>query len=271
MKMIAPNTPTDINLRLLVFGESGVGKTSFAGTFPSPLLIHCTTEGGWKTFATRNGSLFQVAEVGDTHSAWVNGIPGGVRISEDVSTLSRRIQQEAFAGTFPFKTVVVGGFSVIQRLVFAEAEKVYGDRDRYKLLGYVLNWVLRVIQDFFNIPCHVIIEANLKQVYSNDVLTGVTPDITGAGGRHIINSCDFGIFMEQNTGVVTGQLHPTNVTKTKKRFAPLLAKHTGPVRDISYDFFSEELGPNLIPDIRDADPNHPRCRGVWPYAAHIPR
>jgi hypothetical protein len=269
MKIIPPGQPTDTYLRILVFGDYNSGKTSFAATFPAPLLIHCVTEGGYKTFETGQGNLFPVAPVGETHSAWVAGLQGAVRVSEDVSTNSQNIQRMAFNGTLPYQTIVIGGFSIIHGLVVSEAEKIHsGERNNFAKWGYLLNWITRIIQDFFNHPCNGIIEANLKEKRGdNGRVLGLMPDIDGKGCGRLLNAVDFGVYMQQiNPGQFTGQIHQTGDVKTKKRFALALADHCSQVQNMSYDFFVEWLG---LPNVMEADPNHPRCQpGVWPYKGH---
>lgn len=266
MAFIQAGQPLDVYLRILLFGKAGSGKTGIAGTFPAPLMIHASSEGGYKTFQQNNGTnLFPVELIGDRHQAWIQGANGGQKISDELSGVAQRLNTALSVPPEyrPFKTVVVGGLSVIQRMFISEAMKRYpSEKHTQKMWGYVQNVMLKLTQEFFALPCHVILEANSKDIVDDGRIRGYEPDLQGQGKNHVLNSVDLSMLVRQDmAGQVTGQIARSGETEIKKRFAAALGQHTLPIPQPSYDFFAEKLG---LPAFPGVDPNHPRCRGLWP-------
>jgi hypothetical protein len=82
--------------RFFFYGDSGVGKTRLAGTFPKPIFLNCDTEGGILSLRDMNV---------DYHS---------VQDPEDVMNALEDLATDSDKGKLKYKTVVIDSLTVIQ-------------------------------------------------------------------------------------------------------------------------------------------------------------
>lgn len=101
----APIQNLPVPLRVAVYGEGGVGKTTFALSFPKPLVID--TDGGLEGDA--------VADLHDLAEAWTPGNWG------DLTALSFWLDKEI--ATKGYQTIVVDSIDTLARQVLMEASR----------------------------------------------------------------------------------------------------------------------------------------------------
>jgi hypothetical protein len=258
--------PRHIQLRIVLWGLWKTGKTRLALTFPAPLLIHPVVESGYDTALFQGRYLAQPVILGETHAAALRGQPG-TSIKAELDQWLTSLHAAARRGDLPYKTIILGGFSDLLRMVQSEAEKhAEGSNNKYESWQEILSWTLRTTQLLFALPCHVIIEVGAKELHEDKRdsgrVTGYTIDLQGQTRS---------VLLRQATVIAWQERTPAGAFRTHFRqsaraFAETRVhelKTTEAVDNCGYDYFSRILG---LPPIWEADPKHPRCQpGCWPW------
>lgn len=269
-------------LRIMLWGSWKSGKTVFASTFPAPYFLHPASESGYDTFKDpRTGqSLFPYYQLGLTHQEFIAGM-GGRSISEELNSQVAEIYARVKAGTCPYQTVVLGGFSVTCNNVWLEGVKRFpGERNTMKQWGYLSDWSKVFSEVLCSLPLHVIVEVNARTVKKS--MTGwvekVTPSLSGQTGEIYLNKSNVICFQEAREGLYQTHFSPVQRRDPNDRKSEVqeyafatsrlaaLKCYTSPVVNCSYDHLAGPLG---LPPLTAVDPYHPRCQPgvwIWPHA-----
>jgi hypothetical protein len=158
-------TKVEKKLKVLVYGESGSGKTWFALTFPGKVAV-IDTEGGTELYGGRQD--VQGFDVIRTKSF------------ADVEQAVSFIEQDAGK---TYQTLVVDPITVIWQVLQDAAMKKYGTQAgtlSFQGWGVIKREYNRLFTRLANLPIHVVVTARLKEDYvksGNDLtLAGVKPD-----------------------------------------------------------------------------------------------
>lgn len=266
---VSANTRNAFYFRGFIYGEPKSGKTVFCGSWPAPLLIHPYSEGGYDTFLLPDGTnLFPHVQLGMEHHLWLQnykGVKGKTYrcASDELRAWIRVLSSQLDSGKCPYKTIVIGGFNVIQDMVYSEGE-MYNPTDGQKTWGYVARWATDLLQSLCNFPAHVIIECGAS-VIDKDRKTGQAakwaPSVSGKAYNSLLAAMNAIMFQQKETGpTFTTSVAPNSRYVSGTRLAAIA--YPQPIQNACYDTFAQPLG---LPPIHVVDPSHPRVRGMWPW------
>lgn len=188
--------------RWFFHGDSGVGKTRLAATWPKPLFLTCDTEGG--ILAVRDKAV-------DYHT---------VTDPETVMEALEELAVDADRGKCPYETVIIDSLTILQdnqldilndrrRDAVASKRKEKGKKDyavdfyeNVNLTEAEWNLIVTSLRSMFilahSLPCHIIWIALSAREYSRvnrgeePQLMSVTPMIyTRKAARKMPGVCDF--------------------------------------------------------------------------------
>lgn len=172
---IAPVTLGDAGLKMNVYGRSGTGKTTFACTFPKPLLIIGAEDGTRSVHNVKGVRFVQV------------------RSSAEVVTLVGHLREHAAE----WKTVVLDSASSLQDLILKEllgldqlpTQKSWGlaTRDQWGQCSIQTKELLRELLDLSGVGVHVVVTAQEREFNTENesellmpfVGSAMTPSTTG--------------------------------------------------------------------------------------------
>jgi hypothetical protein len=177
----SPN-PYFNQLRMLVAGQSGAGKTRFAATFPNPIWADC------------RGGLMSVADKG-VKSVKITCEADLLELRLTLDALSKE-REERFG--FPVDTLVLDTVDEFQRTLLAErlihekrAETTASD---YGWLGQRLHTIFESLMD---LPVHVVVLSHLKDVTDGDGgQLFVKPGLAGAFADQIHQYVDYSLLIQ---------------------------------------------------------------------------
>jgi len=221
-------------------------------------------ESGYDTFVTPSGALFDFAQLGSSMPLWLAD-KGGTRFSVELDEWIQTLAVQLSKGQCPYQTVVLGGFSMMQQLIIAEAFRMNpGLKGQQRAWGDVSQWMRKVLQTLCTLPVHVLFEVSAKDS-DKDQYTGAVkkyePMLSGQGGKNLEYSASAIMWMEPSPYGVAGYLYDLPHARTKVRLMSLWTNE--PIINPCYDWFAARMG---LPSIPDCDPKHPRCNpGVWPW------
>lgn len=203
--------PTDSpNLKVLIYGYPGVGKTILAASAPRPIIIdveHGTT------------SLLQFPEYMNT----------AILKYQSTKTIDTILAATRNGELTDFDTLVIDSFSELQKLVLDEQISTNSGKDKYipDLQAYSLNTnMLRaVVARLRGIPKHVIITAHVKEEQDAIGRTTLRPDLTPKLANSLIGLMDVVMYMDiqivktdgQEKTIRRGTLTPTKSFVAKSR------------------------------------------------------
>jgi hypothetical protein len=155
--MFQPATQVQKKLKVLVYGESGTGKTTLALTFPRPAVID--TEGGTELYGGR--SDFHVFRT---------------KSYKDILSALAYIEQD---GGQNFDTLVLDPITVIYQVLQEAAAKQNGMID-IQGWGKIRGFMNRLYTRLANLPVHVVVVArqkdNIKRQGDKLIQAGVRAD-----------------------------------------------------------------------------------------------
>jgi phage nucleotide-binding protein len=128
------------HMKVLVYGRSGTGKTTFASTFPGPILFLDIKENGTES---------------------VSDVEGAERLDiESVSDMNE-IFDALLADPKLYKTVIIDSVTMLEKIVVAEV-KAKTKKMTFKEWGEVSATLNEIIISFRDLPCHVVFLAQDK-------------------------------------------------------------------------------------------------------------
>jgi len=180
------NTVQDKGWKILVYGDSGSGKTYFAGTFPDPLFLDL--EDGMRSLlplkrnikrypANPNKQITELSEVKEFYQ------------------LLKRYKPE----TAPFKTVVIDSLNELQILVLensiktTSAQRIYDDQPTQGDYGKLARDMQTMVRLFIKLPFNIVFLAGAKErEYAEDkILPLFLGKKTGPDVRRIIEQVGY--------------------------------------------------------------------------------
>lgn len=166
------------NLKLLVYGESGAGKTVFATSFPGPILVHdfdgkvASAAGYWGKYNPE-----QVSQID-----YISYAEGNTQERYERFRLWFNDHQKlAKDGKFPYKTIVLDSLTTWSELLMKEILRqtvnkikgpIAGRDDIPGMQHYGLNSVFfkEQLGNFLKFPCNVVVTAHID--ITKDETTG---------------------------------------------------------------------------------------------------
>jgi hypothetical protein len=152
--------------KIMIYGESGTGKTRFASTFPAPI------------FADIDLGMSSVTEVVDRM---------------EITDFKQLISMYEFlkAGDHTYQTVVIDTLNEMQRLAmhatitdFATIRRSYGDLPSMSDYGKMLHDFEELVRDFILLPMRVVLLAQVNsRQFDTDVLM---PQLVGKNSARIV-------------------------------------------------------------------------------------
>lgn len=208
----------DSYLKILVYGPPGVGKTVFAATSPSPLIV----------------DIEKGAHSINNHP----DIRGAAKVLPFKSIKQLEILIEAFKDDAPqlaeFKTIVIDSFSELQKRdldeVVTEQARIDPSRNKYLPTGpdYNMNTehMRQIASNLRDLDRHIIVTCAVKE--EKDEGTGrllVRPNLTPKLSGTLAGIFDVVAYMSvRNEGDITVrtlQVHPSNTVTAKTRLGGL--------------------------------------------------
>jgi phage nucleotide-binding protein len=197
------------NVKALLYGPNGTGKTTCAGTFPGPVLVLDVNERGTRPLASSDGS----------------------RKKRSVDTFEMFVQAYWYlkAGKHPFKTVVVDNITTLQEVAMKYIMKKEADFDLSKDMDMPtrrdwggLSQILKTwLINFRNLKMNVVFIAQEKRDKDEDLESdesSVYPQVTPSVKAILCAAVDVigRTYVSEATNSQTGK----TVTKFCLRLAP---------------------------------------------------
>lgn len=174
MARVAPPNITNKFLRMLVYGDPGVRKTSFCATAPTP-LIYETDTGGSESLLNRPETS-QTLVLPFKSTAQLNGANGQPGLLDSILNNDPRLAH--------IETLVIDTYTMYQAKDLAEIPRTGDGKPNY----LVNTENLKLLTDKLrNIPMHLILTAHVKE--EKDQTTGVIlrrPDLTPKVSQAVI-------------------------------------------------------------------------------------
>ncbi len=153
------------HVNCMVYGESGIGKTTLLATAPSPLII--SIEGGLLTLADKD---IPVAEV---HS---------FKEIDDIHTWLQKSKEAA-----KYKTICTDSMSEEAELILAEEmQKTKDGRQAYGAMADLMAYSIRGFRD---LPKHTVFTAKVRKIV--DDTTGVIRYFPSVPGQQLLNNLPY--------------------------------------------------------------------------------
>lgn len=153
-------------IKTIVFGKSGIGKTTLLGTAPRPIILSC--ESGLLSLKGQDIPYIEINTVHDIYEAYeylVNGEGGEM-----------------------YDTICLDSISEIAEVMLAELKKISKDpRQAYGTLADEMGELIRNFRDIKG--KNVVFSA--KQVRRTDDNTGITSYVASMPGQNLINAMPF--------------------------------------------------------------------------------
>ncbi len=139
-------------LNILIYGNPGVGKTTFASTAPRPLFIDC--EGGLLSIAEKEVDFVRITAEGEVYQTLY-----------DIFTYLKDEKHK-------YETVVLDHLTELQKLIMDEQlrEAVNDNPNREADVAYMQDWNIntqrmrKIIRAFRDLPIHTIFIAQLGEL-----------------------------------------------------------------------------------------------------------
>jgi len=171
--------PEDIRLRVLIYGESGTGKTRSAGTFPNPYF-----------FDFDNGMLSLRKEIleGKVHgkSYTMDGRQSSsnnpwANFYRDWTAL-RKLKKEELQ----YQTYVFDSLTTINKMVLHHFQVVKGNLDKppdQSQYGLAIDRCQKLLNQMLTFPANVVWTAHIREIKDED--TGRIKELPLVGGKYM--------------------------------------------------------------------------------------
>lgn len=190
-------------LRVGIYGDSGVGKTTFAGSFPKPFFFSMGAEVGIS-------SLTQLDQAADY--VLINSVAD---MMEGLEMFEKNYKGPD--GKHRWRTAVIDTATVYGRFCTMQ-ESYYGtEKIEYtqwmKILGHFLN-----IRDVLHrCDCHVVWVFHCDDIKSGDVVLRRGPKLVGQAKAEILQTCGLLCYLEKTDKLVPEERNPDGSLKTEAK------------------------------------------------------
>lgn len=198
------------SIKMLVYGNSGSGKTTFLATAnederTSPVLW-LDLEGGASSFKSRRRVLESVKDIGDPQEGFIDVLR--LKTWQDISDVYEYLYAARHVNKIvKYKTVVLDSLTEINDFALkmvmnnSNAQRLDIDvpeqRDYLKTNG-LMKKLLRGLRDIEDL--HVFMTALPKEVQdSTEGIVQIQPDLIGKLSQQAMAMYDFGLFLRVNT------------------------------------------------------------------------
>ena len=149
----------------LVYGESGVGKTTLCGTAPNPLII--SVEGGLLALSGKSLPVFEI-----DNRAQINEVHEWLKLSDEAKN---------------FDTICIDSLSEIAEVLLSE-EKA-DTKDARQAYGAMADMMAITIRGFRDFKKHVIFTAKLKKIVEES--TGAITYMPSVPGQQLLHGLPY--------------------------------------------------------------------------------
>jgi hypothetical protein len=179
-------TVEDKGWKILVYGDSGSGKTYFAGTFPDPLFLDL--EDGMRSLLPLKRNIKRYPKNPSQNIADLEEVKTFYKIVKGIKP------QDA-----PFKTIVIDSLNELQILVLEnsiktnQAQRIYDDQPTQSDYGKLARDMQTLVRLFLKLPYNIVFVAGAKErEYAEDkILPMFLGKKTGPDVRRIIEQIGF--------------------------------------------------------------------------------
>jgi len=196
-------TPTSHKVKALVYGASGSGKTSFAGTARDALFL--SAEGGLLSLADKRVSYVDIHSIRDLEEAlaFLQKNPG------------------------KYKTVIIDSITEINDIIMSEIERRTGRKMQIQDYGELAQKMKSILRRFRDLDLHVLFLGLEKSLDDDGKLLKIVPEVAGKAATGIAQFMDIvGYISVDKTGErsILTATNPLYLTKDRSRMladAPL--------------------------------------------------
>lgn len=188
-------TPTSHKVKALLYGASGSGKTSFAGTAQDALFL--SAEGGLLSIADKRVSYVDIHSFRD--------------LEEALSYLQKNPTK--------FKTVIIDSISEINDIIMSEIERRTGRKMQIQDYGELAQKMKSILRRFRDLDMHVLF-LGLEKIITDDdgKVIKIAPELSGKASTGVVGFMDIvGYIAVDKTGersILTSS-HPIYSTKDR--------------------------------------------------------
>jgi hypothetical protein len=185
-------TVQDKGWKILVYGDSGSGKTYFAGTFPEPLFLDL--EDGMRSLLQLKRNIKRYPKNPSQNITSLDEV-------KSFYQLVRKMNPE----TAPFKTIVIDSLNELQILVLdnsiktTQTQRIYDDQPTQGDYGKLARDMQTLVRLFIKLPYNIVFIAGAKErEFAEDkILPLFLGKKTGPDVRRIIEQVGF-CYTKQN-------------------------------------------------------------------------
>ena len=159
-------------LRVVLYGDSGTGKTLLASTFPRPYFID--TDNGMKTLQGMDIEYEQFLEGAEDY---------GKVYKKTVDKINECIKELP-----PDGTLVLDSLTRINRQAYHLAEKT--SKDGFDKWGMTLEYTTRIVDTLMTAPFNVVLICQEARVMDGELLLGYEPNMYGKSSIEVPHSVD---------------------------------------------------------------------------------
>lgn len=153
--------PQDHKIKALIYGASGAGKTTFAGTAPKP--IFASSENGLLSIAEKEVPFVEIKSLKDL----------------------LELYQELVGGKHDFETVIIDSISEINEIIKSEIENRTGRVMQLQDWGKLQKQIRDILRKFRDLPMHVIFIAQEKAITDEEKIEKIVPLMNGKAATEI--------------------------------------------------------------------------------------
>jgi hypothetical protein len=159
-------SPVEHKVKAVVYGPSGVGKTTFGSTCPKPI------------FASAESGLLSIASSRPDYVA--------VKRIEDLKELLAHLQKPGHG----YESVVIDSITEISEIIKADIEKRTGKSMQIQDYGTLGKSIRQILRGFRDLPMHVLFIALEKAEKDEERIIRYVPDLNGKSATDIAQFMD---------------------------------------------------------------------------------
>lgn len=153
--------PTDHNIKALIYGPAGSGKTMFGGSAANAL------------FASAEGGLLSIA---DKEPDFVD-----IKSIKDLEDLYSYLKNEKHS----FETLIIDSITEINEIIKLEIEKKTGHSMQLQDWGTLSKKIRTIFRSFRDLPMNVILVAQEQYITDEDKIRKIVPSLNGKAATEV--------------------------------------------------------------------------------------